>query len=41
MDVLLFSGEGVKEYCVEGRNSDESLVEAVGSGSVCEVDDAI
>lgn len=31
VDVLLFSGVGLKEYCVDDRKSDESLVEAVGS----------
>lgn len=31
VDVLLFSGDGLKEYCVDDRKSDESLVEAVGS----------
>jgi hypothetical protein len=33
VDVLLFSGEGVKEYCVEGRVSGVSLDEVVGSES--------
>lgn len=43
VDVLLFPGVGVKEYCVEGR---QSLVEVVGSESgktsvACDVDDDI
>lgn len=43
VDVLLFPGDGVKEYCVDDRLSVESLVEAEGSASVkgsvvCEVD---
>lgn len=33
VDVLLFSGDGLKEYCVEERNSEVSLVDAVGSES--------
>jgi hypothetical protein len=40
VDVLLFPGAGVKEYCVDDRLSVESLVEADSAkGSVvCEVD---
>lgn len=34
VDVLLVSGDGVNEYCVDERKSDGSLVEAVGSDSV-------
>lgn len=33
VDVLLFSGVGVKEYCVDDRNSEGSLVEGNGSDS--------
>lgn len=33
VDVLLFSGEGVKEYCVDGRGSEVEFVEVVASDS--------